>query len=207
MKNIVSKTALKTVIALIVVIIAAFGVACFGFPQHMATFFEGAGNYSAASSFASLAYTYSGDYNDLARCVDYSILSGDDEKIVKYVTMMAGNKRFEEYCEERDEITRNKLENSNVEIKTDYSYKQYVIGNLACSQYAMGDSDLAIETAVTAMENGGFPANNVFAMLARRAALNKDTEMKEKLYKIISERTDVGLDEENYRDAVLKILK
>ena len=206
MKHIVSKTAFKTVLAVLILLIIAFGVMSFGFPQYMATFFEDMGNYSLATSYASLAYTYDGKEENLVRCVDDSILSGNDKKIVDFASRLVNSKTFDDYCAKRDEITRKKLEQSGLQISTDYSYKQYVMGNLACSQYSLGDGNAALETAVIAMDGVGFPANNVLVMLSRRAIMQNDTEMKQKLYEIISNLTYVRADEEEYRRAVLQIL-
>lgn len=206
MKNIVSKTAFKTILAIIIFLVAAFTVASLGFPQHMATLFENLGNYSFATGYASLAYTYSGTYENLARCVDDSILAGDDGNIVNFASRMVDNKGFEEYCLKRDEETKNNLGKYGVSATTDFSYKQYLMGNLACSQYALGDKDAAIETAENAMKGLSFPANNVYVMLTRRAYAANDKEMKDKLYEIIS-NLEVAFEEENYRSAVLQILR
>lgn len=206
MKNVISKTALKAVLIVIIAAVLAFGVASLGFPQHMATFFEKTGNYKFATGYASLAYTYSGTYENLARCVDDSILSGDNSDIVNFASRMVDNDGFEEFCAARDEAIRESLENGGLQANTDYSYKQYVTGNLACSRYALGDADGALETASAALEGEGFPPNNALAMLARRAVINGDNDMKIKLRKIIEE-IEAAPDEAEYHDAVLEFLR
>lgn len=205
MKNVISKTALKAVLIVIIAAVLAFGIASLGFPQHMATFFEKTGNYKFATGYASLAYTYSGTYENLARCVDDSILSGDNSDIVNFASRMVDNDGFKEFCAARDEAIRESLENGGLQANTDYSYKQYVMGNLACSRYALGDADGALETASAALEGEGFPPNNALAMLARRAVINGDNDMKVKLRKIIEE-IEAAPDEAEYHDAVLEFL-
>lgn len=189
---------------LIVALVLAFAVASLGFPGHMATFFENMGSYSFATGYASLAYTYSGSYEDLARCVDDSILSKDDANVVNFALRMIDAREFEEYCHGRDEKTYGTLQ--GVEPLTDFSYKQYVMGNLACSQYALGRTSEALSTAEKALKEEGFPRNNAYAMLSRRAFEKNDGAMKDALNEIISNLT-VSADEEAYRDSILELLK
>ena len=213
MHKVVTKTAFKTFIIVIVVLIVAFATASLGFPGQMATFFENMGSYSFATGYASLAYTYSGSYEDLARCVDDSILSEDDKNIVNFASQFVDRSGFEDYCKKRDEANAKNLEESGITAYTDYSYKQYVFGKLASSQYALGDRDAAIETAEKSMDGIGFPVNNAYVMLARRAYEKKDVQMKSKLYEKLSERRDKIANEDhlskdlNYINQVLLILE
>lgn len=206
MKNIISKTAFKTILVVLIAAVLAFGVASLGFPQHMATFFENTGNYRFATGYASLAYTYSGTFDNLARCVDDSILSGSDSNIVNFASRMVQDDRFDEYCEERDKIIAETLSKNNVTASTNYSYKQYIMGNLACSMYVLDDADGALEIAKTAVKGVGFPSNNALVMLAQRAVTNSDEDMKNKLREIIKE-IQVAPDETEYRDSVIEFLR
>lgn len=181
LKNIISKTALKTLLIVLIAVVLAFGVASLGFPQHMATFFENTGSYKIATGYASLAYTYSDTFENLVRCVDDSILSGDDSNIVSFASRLIAAEEFGEYCSLRDEEFKKNLNGSGFDASTEFSYKQYVAGHLSCSQYALGNTDGALETAKNAMSGEYFPANNAYAMLATRAASRNDAEMKEKL--------------------------
>ena len=71
-------------LGLLLIIVIAFSVVSFAFPQNMAEMFENLGNYSFAVSYASLRYKYTGDCYDLARCAEDSILARADDKIVRY---------------------------------------------------------------------------------------------------------------------------
>lgn len=179
----------------------------------MATLFEKMGNYSFATGYASLAYTYSGSYEDLARCVDDSILSKDDKNIVNFASQFVDRSGFEDYCKKRDEANAKNLEDGGITAGTDYSYKHYVYGNLASSQYALGDMDGAIATAEKSLDGLNFPVNNAYVMLVRRACEKKDEQMKGKLYDKLSELRDKILSENqlskdlNYLNQVLFILK
>lgn len=56
MQKLVVKTAVKTVLILLGIVIAAFAIFNFAFPQHMATAMESLGNYDMAVKYANLRY-------------------------------------------------------------------------------------------------------------------------------------------------------
>lgn len=205
MKKIVVKTALITIGLVLAGLAAAFAVASLGFPRQMSDFFASSGNYSFATGYASLSYNYTKDFNDLVLCADYSILSGDDGNVISFCSKLAGNENFGAYCIERDAETQRRLEESGVSDYGSYNYRQYVMGNLACSQYALGYKDEAVKTAASAME-GGFPKNNALAMLAIKACSEVDAELKEELFQKISSVTPEPQEEE-YLAQILEILK
>lgn len=207
MYKIVFKTALKTFAILLALSVVAFTVASLGFPQHMATFFEKTGNFSFATGYASLAYTYSNSFDDLARCADDSILSKDDRNIVNFagkMTSMEYEKQFEEYCKKRDAGI---AENFSGVSDAGFGYRRYILGNLACAQYSLGNRSAALATAEKTTEEGGFPRNNAYAMLARRAFEKHDGAMKAELKRIVEGLSGDGEDEEEYRQTVLELLK
>lgn len=104
LKDVVVKTALKTLLAVIVALILAFGIASLAFPRGMANICEDMGNYTMAVSYSSLSYKYTGDIEDLARCAEDSIFAKKDKKIVKYCEELLQHKDFEELCTEKAEI-------------------------------------------------------------------------------------------------------
>ncbi len=195
MKNIVLKTALKTFLALLIALLLAFGVASLGFPQHMATFFENVGNYSFATGYASLRYTYTGDVSDLARCVDDSIYCGNDDNIISFGEKLVGHSGFKSYCVSRDNGS-----------SPESMYRQFVYGNIAKSKYNKGDKDAALDCAVEGM-NGieGFPINNSVALLAVRVAQKKDAETARKLLDTVNTYTPLTSEEE-YFGKVINVL-
>lgn len=186
MGNVVLKTALRTVLIVLIALFMAFGVASIAFPQHMATLFENMGAYSFATGYSGLAYAYKKSTANLARCVDDSILAHDDENIINYGEMLIARNDFEEFASAE--------------------YKQFITGNLACAKYNKGEKDSALEIAKNAMAGvEGFPKNNALAALAIRAAQKKDALVKEELYKIIIEIVPTE-EQTDYHGAVIAIL-
>lgn len=143
MKNVVLKAALITVGALAAAGILIFSLWMLIAPQSMATVSEKLGNYSFAVTCADLKYKYSDDSYDLARCAEDSILSGEDNLIVKYCESLVDKSDFDAVCRRRDE----ELLRTDVGGFLKTNYNTYIIGTLAAAQYRGGDLDKAIKTA------------------------------------------------------------
>lgn len=203
MNNIIAKTALKTLLVLIIAAILAFGVASLGFPQHMATLFENLNGYSFATGYAGLAYSYSRTIENLSRCVDDSILAGDYVNVINYGELLVSEEDFVAFAAERTSADREKL---STESASDYNYYHVVYGNLACAKYNRGDSEGALATAKESLPEGsGFPANNAYAALAVRANLKSDAQFLSELYNAVKVLTP-NSGEEEYYEAVMAIL-
>lgn len=196
MKHIVIKTALKTLLVVVMVLIVAFATASLGFPGRMATLFENMGAYSSATGYANLAYKYSDTVENLARCMDDSIFAGNDKKIVKYGDMLVEYEDFISYAEER-----------TAALGGEVNYYYFVYSNLACAKFNCGDKDGALDMAKIAMQDvKDFPINNTYAILAIQAARNSDTEFCQKMYNLIVDLTPSAA-QQNYYNVVLSILK
>ena len=195
MKNIVSKTAVKTVLIVISALILAFTTASLAFPQHMATLFENMGAYSFATGYAGLAYKYSGTVQNLARCVDDSILAEDDANVINYGEKLVSHEGFADYAKERTEA-------SGVD------YYHFAYSYIACAKYSRGKKDEALQTAKSAMQNvPDFPVNNALAALAIKSVENSDKEFAEKVYlSIVELGSEPAEDQLNYYETVLTIL-
>lgn len=128
LKDVVFKTALKTLLAVIIALLLAFGIASLGFPSQMADICENTGNYSLAVNYSSLAYAYSGDVEDLGRCAEDSILAKNDKKTVKYCEKLIGHKDFEEFCAEKSGV----IIVGGIELNLDY--KTFITENLQAAQ-------------------------------------------------------------------------
>lgn len=186
MAKVVIKTALRTVLIVLIALIMTFGVASLAFPQHMATLFEQMGAYSFATGYSGLAYTYKKTTKNLSRCVDDSILAHDDENIITYGEMLIERSDFEDFAAD--------------------GYKQFVMGHIACAKFNVGEKKEAVELAAKAMEGvEGFPLNNALAALSIRAAEKSDAEVKEELYKIIINIQPTE-GQQDYYGAVIAIL-
>ncbi len=197
MNNIILKTALKTFLALFIALFVAFGIASLGFPQHMATACENIGAYSFATGYASLRYSYSGDKEDLARCLEDSILAGKDRNIVVFGNRLTEDRQaFDEYCKTKTEGVWKK-----------YDYRQYVLGALACAKFASGEADGAIDTAKYALEGAaGFPVPNAAGDLAEDIKAAGDAQTAGKLYDAVAACVAADSAEESYLAAVRNIL-
>lgn len=152
---------LLIVVALVVVAVA---VLHFCFPQVMATFSEKVGNYSLATYYQSQVYKKTGDVNDLTRCVDDAILSGNDEYIVQFGDALVSHEKFDEVCDAKNTRFAN--------ISLDF--KQYVCGKVAVSKYNLRDFNGAILLAKTANGTATFKNNNALITLSLKIAQAKD---------------------------------
>ena len=178
MEKIVVKTAVKTVLIILGIVIAVFAIFNFAFPQHMATVTESIGNYELAVKYASLRYYYSKDCNDLARCFDDSVLLGKDEYILQYgEPLIKKGRDYEEVCNSRNSL----------QTGSGYDYDHWVKGKLAVSYYNTGEADKAI--AMAAEDNGvkSFEYGNALMLLAVRIRAEKDAEVAEELLKVLED--------------------
>lgn len=145
----------------------------------MAGFFENIGAYSFATGYASLAYTYSPNTEYLVRCLDDSILSGNEGNIVNFGDKFISDENFEEYCAERSNET--------------LDYKYYVFSSVATAKYGRGDKEGALNLAEQSFEGvSGFPKRNVYAALAVKAIEKGDRAFEDELYNLV-----LNIDEKN----------
>jgi hypothetical protein len=167
LEKIVVKTAVKTALIVILILLISIGVINFAFPQHVATFAERIGNYQLAVKYTNLRYSYTGDEYDLARLVDDCILSDKDEYIVTYGEKLIDDEGFDEVCEYKNELLKEYI---------DVDYGQYVAGKVAVSKYNLGDFDGALKLALRINGSLSFKANNAVLALSAKVIENKDRE-------------------------------
>lgn len=132
MQKLVVKTAVKTVLILLGIVIAAFAIFNVAFPQHMATAMESLGNYDMAVKYANLRYFYTKDTFDLARCFDDSVLAGSDGNVISYGEMLRADKNYGKVCAERNSLY-NDLYSDQFGFKFDYDLR--VESSLSVSYY------------------------------------------------------------------------
>lgn len=190
MKNVILRTALIAVIAVLILLFAAFGIASLGFPAQMAGLFENMGNYSFATGYASLAYKYDGSCKNLARCVEDSVIAGDDFDVVSFGKEFIEREDFAGFCNEHPSPS---------------SYRHFIYGCIARSQYALGDKEDALSLANSAMD-GGFPQNNALAALALAAVDADDKDFMQSVYASVNAVTPQTEEESAYRTQILIIL-
>lgn len=165
MEKIVVKTAVKTALIVIFILLISIGVINFAFPQYVATFAERVGNYQLAVKYTTLRYSYTGDEYDLARLVDDCILCDKDEYIITYGEKLVNDDNFDDVC-----VYKNSLLN----IYMDVDYRQYVGGKVAVSKYNQDDFDGALELAFRINGSESFKANNAVVALSAKVIENKD---------------------------------
>lgn len=155
MEKLVVKTAVKTVLVILGVVLVVFAIFNFAFPQHMATFTEGIGNYPLAVKYASLRYSYTGDGEDLSRCFDDSVLAENDVAVVEYGDKLIARSDFDRLCFERD----NKM-------GVGYDYRHSVYRKLAVSYYRTGRKEESVELASKANGTLSFTYGNALMSLS-----------------------------------------
>lgn len=178
LEKLVVKTAVKTVLIILGILVVVFAVFNFAFPQHMATLTESMGNYSLAVKYAWLRYTYTGDVDDLSRCFDDSVLLGNDKYILQYgeeLTSLNEND-FERICEKKNE-----------KMGVGYDYRHYVLGKIAVANYNTGKKQEAVELAADANGKESFAYGNALMSLAAVARSAKDADTCGKIIKILED--------------------
>lgn len=186
MFKVIAKTALKTLLAAVIILCLAFGVASLGFPAKMAGFFEKCGNYEFATGYASLNYTYSHKTADLARCFNNSAMAKNNGNVIHFGNMLLADEGFDTYCKENA------------------GYRQFACGKIACARYVMGDGKTALKLAEeTVLGEGGFPKNN--ALVSLMLAAEKDKEMLSAI-KTAMEKVSPAESEAEYYATVTDVL-
>lgn len=193
LEKLVVKTAVKTVLIILGIIIAVFAVFNFAFPQHMATATESIGNYDLAVKYASLRYYYTKDCGDLARCFDDSVLLGNDEYILQYGEQLIAHRDYDYVCERKN----------SQQTGSGYDYNHWVKSKLALSYYNTGKKDKAVEMAAADNGNRSFAYGNALMSLAARVRSAKDAETAAKLLAVLGQIEPTEQKESDYLKTVI----
>ncbi len=129
--KVIGKTALKTTIIVLVVLILACAAFAGFFPGKLSDLGDDIGSSYLAVVFSERQYQRSGDINDLGTLVERSIKYGKDETTVTYAKELLnfkadGTAIFEDYAAFKDEQMQEFL-------GREYSYDDYINGNLAAA--------------------------------------------------------------------------
>ena len=173
MKKLILKTALITLGVVIVLAVAAFGVASLCAPAAMSDFTYSLGMNVISGDYAYQEYERSGDLSYLARSFEIAATTGRDEKAQQRFDALYSADGFDEMCERRNEQT------AQVDGLPDvgYDYRNYICGLGACVRYRLAGSDEARQQAISlalAETAQGFPSGNPVAALASEALKAKD---------------------------------
>ena len=194
MKNLVAKTAVKTALIILGVLVVAFVAFNFACPQHMATFAENTGSYSLALRYASLRYYYTGDVYDLARCADDAILTGNPDYIVDYGGQFLSH-------EDKDEVIADRNQSlSGIE------YGNFVESKVVVAHYELGNLSKALELAYGYNGTTSFEYGNALMSLSVAVAENNDAASVPKVKEILQLITSAEPQEQQYLLKVLEML-
>ena len=192
MEKLVVKTAVKTVLIILGIVIAVFAVFNFAFPQHMATATESIGNYDLAVKYASLRYYYTKDCSDLARCFDDSVLLGKDEYILQYGEQLMNHRDYNYVCERKN----------SQQTGSGYDYDHWVKSRLAVSYYNTGKTEKAIDMAFDDNGETSFAYGNALMSLASRIRSENDAEAADKILEVLDKIHPTDQKENNYLTTV-----
>lgn len=201
MNKILVRSAVTTVLLLVVAALVALAVLNYGFPQHMATAYEKLGNYGVAAKYAARRYDETGDINDLARVVDNSVYAERDDYIIKYGAALIADEQFDSFCLSRDEAYKN----TNYAEYTG-SYKQFVCGNVAVAYYRGDDLKNAVEVAASANGTESFINHNALMTLSLAVATEKDVAAASEILEVLGGITPVDEQEIVYLEDMVSIL-
>ncbi|MGN1372789.1 MAG: hypothetical protein ACI4VK_01925 [Candidatus Coproplasma sp.] len=214
MQKLVVKTAVKTVLILLGIIVAVFAIFNFAFPQHMATAMESVGNYGMAVKYANLRYMYTGDSFDLARCYDDSVLAEDDSAIVTYAEKLLADKNYVQVCTQRNKVY-NEMYSEQLGINFDYDLR--VRSTLSVSYYneavtkegedRVTYTQKAIDFALETNGTNRFPYGNALMTLSIRISNNRDKDAAQRMLEALQAVNPVLEDESDDLDAIKNKLR
>ena len=175
MRKIVLKTALVTLGVVIVLAVAAFGIASLCIPATMSELTYSLGMDLISSDYAYQEYERSGDLAYLSRSFELAAANGRDQKAEKRFDELYAADGFDEMCAQRDAQTPPVVVGEE-EIR--YSYRDYVCGLGACVKYRLAnDEQTRAEAIALSVENTSkeFRSGNPVYLLATEAAGRADS--------------------------------
>lgn len=193
MEKIVVKTAVKTVLIILGILVAVFAVFNFAFPQHMATATESIGNYDLAVKYSLLRYNYTKKCEDLARCFEDSVLLGEDKYILEYGEKLTAHHDYEEVCK-----VKNRQQSGSR-----FDYKHWVNSKLAVSYYNTGEKSKAIELASKDNGTQSFVYGN--ALMSLSASIRSAGDV-ESATAILAALEEIHPDDASERDTLTQVI-
>lgn len=175
MRKIVLKTALVTLGVVIVLAVAAFGIASLCIPATMSELTYSLGMDLISSDYAYQEYERSGDLAYLSRAFEIAATNGRDQKAEKRFDELYAADGFDEMCAQRDAQTPPVVVGGEEIL---YSYRDYVCGLGACVKYRLAtDEQTRAEAIALAVDNTtqAFRSGNPVYLLATEAAGRADS--------------------------------
>lgn len=182
MKKIVFKTIITTVCVLILLGVAAFGIASLISPRAMMEFTSEIGLEEMSGDFAYREYVRSEDVGCLARAFLISAEAGRDRKADERFDLLYARDDFSAHCEEQDALMRKNAEDETAsetekEMFLTTSYRSYLCGKAACIKYRLKDGSSAEIVAFAVSETKvDYPSLCAASALAGEALAAGDAE-------------------------------
>ena len=173
LRNLVIKTALKTLLAIILVAIILFGVFALFMPKPLADFFDYFGWNSASVTFYERHYNKTNSDEDLyTLCFKVDAVE-DSERAYTYLSKFYSDKDFYTYCK-----------NVDGQKAVEYSTEDYMEGKLVLSAYLSKGIDVAMQKAITCVTDlSGYSEYSPFRALYS----NPNVKLSNMDYQIIME--------------------
>lgn len=211
MEKLVVKTAVRTVLIILGLVLIVFAIFNFAFPQHMATIMEETGHYNLALKYADMRYSYTKNCEDLARCFEDSIVLGDDQYIIEFGEKLIEHRDYDNLCRaKRDGYGDN------------YSYDHRVKSKLSVAYYSSGvqlqangktqeGQNLKSKAIKLAFDDNGtqsFEYGNALMSLSARIRTEGDKESASAVCEILENQVSpTDQTEQGYLTEVINILK
>lgn len=182
MKKIIFKTIITTVCVIVLLGVAAFGIASLVAPRAMMDFTADIGLEEMSGDFAYREYERTGDVDCLARSFLIAAEKGRDKKADERFEKLYAHEGFDGHCKAQDEIVRASAENeTEKETFARISYRSYVCGIAAAVRYRLGaDADEIVAFAVKETD-AQYPELCAALRLAEEAKQANDRDMIGKL--------------------------
>ncbi|MBQ8658733.1 MAG: hypothetical protein IJ506_06325 [Clostridia bacterium] len=194
--KVILRAVLSTLAAIVALFVLLFSALAIIYPSTMMQFTYDLGMDGASIHFATRAYERSEEvyYAAFATEVaigieDYAEIDSCGEKLIK-------DKKFGEYCQDRDEKIG----------KSEGSYQKYIYGQVCVAKYQRGKVEKAIARAFE-LNGTGFAENNPVASLLVAALVEQDENCVSAIVERLNafDRSALSESEQTYLDSLIAL--
>lgn len=169
--KIVARTAAKTALCILLLLILTFAVTALVWPMALGDLGAKWNISFLATTFTARGYDYSGDINDLGLTVERAVQYGDDRMIVLYGTALTEEEAFGDFADFKDGQLQ-------AGIRSDY--RSYVYGNIARAHFRQGRPDEAVTAAREGVALTGYVRNCALSYLVGELTDRSDPTLAER---------------------------
>ncbi len=183
--KIILKAVLSTLAAIAALFLLLFSALAIFFPSTMMKFTYDLGMEDASLHFAERAYERSDEIYFVAFATEVAIVAEDFKEIDVYGEKFIKDKKFSEYCEEKDEAFN----------AQSGSYRRYVYGQICVAKYKKGKAEKAIARAVE-LNGGTFVEGNPISAVLHVALQKQDKTTVQEILNVLKtfDKTGTGVD-------------